>query len=72
MSNERSGSVIRCHEPALPSVWFLGAWRPSPRCGWVGDSGDAVVWPSGEERCPKCVGTTTSPLKFTKETPCPP
>tara|TARA_R110000824_G_scaffold199734_2_gene383681 strand:+ start:140 stop:322 length:183 start_codon:yes stop_codon:yes gene_type:complete len=37
------------------------------RCGWVGDSGEAPVNSVGEERCPRCGGSTNPPVVATRE-----
>ena len=49
---QRGGVTIRCYDEG---------------CEWVGDSAKAAVLPSGEERCPVCLGSTIPPLKFRRQ-----
>jgi hypothetical protein len=57
-TKERSGVKLRCYGGRA------GIQSIDGKCGWSGDSGDATITPSGEERCPKCGGSTIPPLRF--------
>ena len=54
MSADRAGVLLRCYGARTGTAH-------DRRCGWTGDSGTAKILPSGEERCPKCGGSTLPP-----------
>lgn len=57
-TRDRSGVTVRCYGSRTGFVAI------DSRCGWVGDSGHAVLDSFGAERCPRCGGSTLPPARL--------